>query len=115
MSDTYRILGTKLDVEELYVDATVTDVTIEGVIHLEEDTQANPRTWTADLDTFHEWQDENNAAKRSALADPDHVIWEHLSGLYEVRTDNVVNGLARNLETSASDIFSGAIYEQLNQ
>ena len=110
MGDTYRIDGTCLDVPELWVDATVTNVAIDGTVSLEEDV-SDPRTWTTDIDTFEQWQTRNRVAARTNLSDPDHHIWTDLSEVYEGRTHGPHDDASESLKTYCQDILTTLLYE----
>jgi len=113
MGETYRIDGTCLGAEALFVDATVTNVALDGTVSLEEDA-TDPRTWTTDIDTFEKWQTRNRVAVREELADPDHHIWTDLSEVHEARTHGAHDDASASLEAYCQDIFTTLVYQHTN-
>lgn len=105
MSETLRVRGDKLDESDYCIDVVVTDVTLDGIIHLEENVSSSPRSWTMKMDEWEDLKDNNYAAKLSDLSDPNHSIWTTLKELYNSSDDSAVSSVSATIETNALDLF----------
>jgi hypothetical protein len=114
MTDHYRIDGTCLDVPDLYVDAIVENVDLDGNVHLSEAVDTDPRTWIVNLDDFNEWQERNRAAEHDNLSDPDHAIWSNLADVYTSRDETPHDDASESLEAYCQDIFTTLVYQHTN-
>lgn len=106
---TLRILGTTLDESDYFIDCTVTNVTVDGTVELEENGVESPRTWTTDIETITEWRSGNEAVDHANLTDPSHTLWTTLKTLYSARNDPAISEVATAVGTNAERLFEAVV------
>jgi len=114
MGELYRLDGNCLDINDLWVDATVTDITIDGCVYLEEDTGTNPRTWNITYEKFHEWQDKNRIAPHSSLADPSHSMWQTLRTAWNETEQSPHSNGKGSLQSYIHSLFTALVYQHIS-
>jgi len=108
MVDKFRIHGSQLGVNELYVDAKVTDTTVEGVISLEDESDGS-RTWETHVTEFAEWRQQNLAINIADLDSPNSDIWKGLQDVYAMREDSTIEEISERVGVSMTDIFTALV------
>lgn len=106
---TLRLLGSELDEPELFVDATLDEVDLDGVVHLTEGVDTDPRSWQLHVDTLDELRADNLAAKHSDLSDPTHDVWTTLSELHDHADDTALTDIDATVETNAQSVYRNVV------
>jgi len=109
MSDHLRIVGRYLDERDLYVDAVVTNVDLDGNVKLDEDVSSAPRTWSIPLDELNELREQNYAVDIADLSVPDHGIWSELDDVYQKANDSRLSDIDSTIETQCEELVRHVI------
>ncbi len=104
---TLRIYGDELDEPDTFIDCTVDEITLDKQVHLTDDD--SDRTWVIGLDSLSTVIDEHAAVKHSELPDPDHSVWDRLSGAREELKEQPFGEANNDFDTMIKNIFVAVI------
>jgi len=106
MSDGYRVTGSIVGIDELFVDVTVSNVNIDGDVTLTEKTESEPRVWTTTYETFHEKLDGREIARLHNIQDPDHDMWATLQAAWDEAAESPHSDAKAQLRSNIKPVFT---------
>lgn len=105
---TLRIYGSILDESETYIDAEITDVDLDGNVHLSA-TDSTDRTWTLPLETVNNLRDKHLAARHSDISHVSHDVWTQLEGVSTDLSTEPFASAEMDVSERLEDIFASVM------
>lgn len=106
MSKVYRIVGSVVDSDDLFVDVTVDEVNIDGDVKLTEAIGTEPRQWTTTYELFHEKKKGDEIAALSDIKDPDHHMWATLQTAWTEASESPHSDAEGQLRSNIKPVFT---------
>lgn len=103
-----RIYGDVLGEQDTFIDCTIDEITLDRIVYLT-DTDDGQRTWEIHLNKLHEHIDNYTVVKHSELPDPDHEIWNRLSGVRSELDQEPFASSDTNFDVVVRNIFVSVI------
>jgi len=109
MNELYRVSGACLEVDVVWIDVEVINITLEGIATIRD--TSSDKTWTITLDEFKEWMNQDKAASHTAISDISHPVWDSLNNTYTQFGDDPDIEDSDSLQEKVHFLFKAVVSE----